>query len=190
MRNKHVSKTELTREVIMEVARELLVEKGYASVSMRQIANKINCSHGAIYYYFKNKAELFYALVEEHFLMLEEKMEEIMQESSEKSEKLRKLLLGFIEFGLNNQSHYEIMFLIKDKEVLHFLNRSPAQTYKLFANHLANLSGKRLTITEIWSIFLALHGFVTHYLRHIVCFLEVEEMANYHVAMLMKWTEN
>src|SRR5690625_6951788 len=65
--NNKGNKTELTREVIMGVARELLVEKGYANVSMRQIANKINCSHGAIYYHFKNKAELFYALVEDHF---------------------------------------------------------------------------------------------------------------------------
>lgn len=183
------NKTELTRSIIIDVARELLVEKGYANVSMRQIANEINCSHGAIYYHFKNKAELFYALVEDHFLMLDRKMDEIIEEPTEKSEKLRKLLLGFIKFGLDYQSHFEIMFLIKDEEVLHFLNQSPSKTYQKFARHIAELSDKQLTVQEVWSIFLSLHGFVTHYLRHIVSFKEVKKMAEFHVEMLIKWTK-
>jgi len=186
--NNKGNKTELTREVIMGVARELLVEKGYANVSMRQIANKINCSHGAIYYHFKNKAELFYALVEDHFSILNKKMVEVLQEPKDNSEKLRNLLLGFIEFGLNYQSHYEIMFLIKDKEVLHFLNKSPMKTYEKFAQAVSKLSTKQLTIQEIWSIFLSLHGFVSHYLRHVISFEEVKEMAMFHVEMLCKWT--
>src|SRR5690625_1903875 len=186
--NNKGNKTELTREVIMGVARELLVEKGYANVSMRQIANKINCSHGAIYYHFKNKAELFYALVEDHFSILNKKVVEVLQEQKDNSEKLRNLLLGFIEFGINYQSHYEIMFLIKDKEVLHFLNKSPMQTYHQFAQAVSRLSSKPLTIQEIWSIFLSLHGFVSHYLRHVVSFNEVKEMAEFHVEMLCKWT--
>src|SRR5699024_6182048 len=174
------------KEVIMDVARDLLVEKGYANVSMRQIANKMNCSHGAIYYHFENKAALFYALVENHFSLLEDKMNEVMEEQIEDTEKLRKLLLGFIKFGLENQGHYEIMFLIKDPEVLHFLNRSPSITYEKFAKHVAALSEKQLTVREIWSIFLSLHGFVTHYLRHVVKFHDVEEMADYHVNILIK----
>src|SRR5690625_3767107 len=163
--NKKRNKTELTRNIIMDVARELLVEKGYANVSMRQIANEINCSHGAIYYHFKNKAELFYALVEDHFLILTKKIDEVLQEQKDSEEKLRNLFIGFIEFGLNYQSHYEIMFLIKDKEVLHFLNKSPMQTYEKFAQAVSKLSPKPLTIQEIWSIFLSLHGFVSHYLQ-------------------------
>lgn len=189
METKKTNKTELTREVIMDVARDLLVEKGYTNVSMRQIANQIKCSHGAIYYHFKNKAELFYALVEDHFLRLDRKIDEALEETANNAEILRKLLLGFIEFGLNYQSHYEIMFLIKDKEVLHFLNKSPAKTYEKFAKAVAKLSERKLSIQEIWSIFLSLHGFVSHYLRHIVHFKEVEEMAKFHVEMLCKWTE-
>lgn len=182
------NKIELTRENIMYVAQELLVEKGYVHVSMRQIANEMNCSHGAIYYHFKNKAELFYALVEEHFLLLEKRMEIIIAEKVDKSEKLKKLLLGFIQFGLTHQGHYEIMFLIKDKEVLHFLNRSPAKTYEKFAKHIAMLSETRLSVKEVWSIFISLHGFVTHYLRHVVSYEDVEEMARAHVEMIIRWT--
>ena len=62
---------ELTREMIMEAARNLFVRNGYQHVSMRQIAKELGYSHGALYYHFENKAALFYALVEEHFFMLE-----------------------------------------------------------------------------------------------------------------------
>src|SRR5690625_1975226 len=113
--NRNRKKTELTRERIMDVARELLVEKGYVNVSMRQIANELNCSHGAIYYHFKNKAELFYALVEDHFLMLEEKMNRTIKEPIEKEEKLRKLLLGFIQDRKStrlNSSHVAISYAV------------------------------------------------------------------------------
>jgi len=181
-------KTELTRESIMEDARELLVKKGYANVSMRNIANEMMCSHGAIYYYFKNKAELFYALVKDDFARLEEKMEQVIEDPINQSEKLRSLLLGFIEFGLTNQSHYEIMFLVKDEEVLHYINQEPSKTYQKFAYHVSELSERKLLIQEVWSIFLSLHGFVTHHLRHVVHFKEVESSARFHVDMLVKWT--
>ena len=108
---------ELTQEMIMDAARELFIEHGYQQVSMRQIAKKLGCSHGAIYYHFKNKAELFYALVVNHFDMLETKLDEILTKEIAPIEKLRTIMLGFIEFGLTYQSHYEIMFLKKDPEV-------------------------------------------------------------------------
>ena len=51
-------KQELTREMIMNVARNLFVQQGYQHTSMRKIATELGYSHGSIYYHFKNKAEL------------------------------------------------------------------------------------------------------------------------------------
>ncbi|MFS0577484.1 TetR/AcrR family transcriptional regulator [Sporosarcina sp. 179-K 3D1 HS] len=177
---------DLTREMIMDAARDLFIVKGYQHVSMRQIAKELDYSHGAIYYHFTNKAELFYALVEEHFNMLERKLKEIMEASLAPPEKLEAVLLGFIEFGLNHQSHYEIMFLIKDEEVRDYLNQSPNETYELFAQTVHSLCGKQLSIQEVWSIFLSLHGFVTHYLRHVLQYEDVADMAKAHVQFLSK----
>lgn len=50
---------ELSREMIMDRARELFVTKGYQHVSMRQVAKELNCSHGAIYYHLKIKQSYF-----------------------------------------------------------------------------------------------------------------------------------
>ncbi|KKE78233.1 TetR/AcrR family transcriptional regulator [Bacilli bacterium] len=180
---------ELTRDMIMDAARDLFVEKGYQQVSMRQIAKKLNYSHGAIYYHFKNKAELFYALVKNHFLMLDQKIEEIVNDEASNEEKLGQLFFGYIEFGLTHQNHYEIMFLTKDDEVRNFINESPMVTYQKFANQVSKLSEKQMTIREIWSIFISLHGFVTHYLGHITTFDEVKSAARFHVNMLLRWTK-
>lgn len=177
---------ELTREMIMEAAQDLFVKKGYEHVSMRQIAKELNYSHGAIYYHFKNKAELFYALVEQHFHMLDEKLEEMIKKNIPEVEKLHEVLLGFIEFGLTHQSHYEMMFLIKDEEVKNFINERPHKVYEKFAQSVYLLSEKRATIQEVYSVFLSLHGFVTHYCRHVNTYEDVRELAKAHVKFLLK----
>lgn len=177
---------ELTREMIMDAARELFVQKGYRHVSMRQIAQKLNYSHGALYYHFKNKAELFYALVDKHFQMLKEELDHILQQDLEDIEKLMQIFIGYIKFGLTYQNHYEIMFLIKDEEIKDYINQEPNQTYEKFAQSVYTLCGKKVSIPQIWSVFLSLHGFVTHYCRHIISYEEVEGLAVQHAKFLIK----
>ncbi|AMA71504.1 MULTISPECIES: TetR/AcrR family transcriptional regulator [Aneurinibacillus] len=177
---------ELTRERILDVARELFVTHGYRNVSMRQIARELGYSHGSIYYHFQNKAELFYALVREYFSLLDKKLETIMRKPGHSLEKLEEVLLGFIEFGFTHQSHYEIMFLIKDDEVNHYLCQEPTISYNKFADLVHKLSDGRADSTKIWSLFLSLHGFVSHYCRSGQTFADVETMAKAHVGFLLK----
>src|SRR5690606_18930731 len=110
-------KEELSREKIMDVAHELFVQKGYQHVSMRQIAKELNYSHGAIYYHFTNKADLFYAMVVQDFELLNSVLNQIINQEISPEEKVKKILLGYIEFGLTHRSQYELMFLINDEEV-------------------------------------------------------------------------
>ncbi|SFB13884.1 MULTISPECIES: TetR/AcrR family transcriptional regulator [unclassified Bacillus (in: firmicutes)] len=177
---------ELTREMIMDAANDLFVKKGYQHVSMRQIANELKYSHGAIYYHFKNKAELFYALVEKHFQILDDVLEKIMLKELPPREKLISVLVGFIEFGITHQSHYEIMFLTKDEEVRSFINQGPNKSYEKFAYSVFTLSDKKLTLQEIWLIFLSLHGFITHYSRHVSTYSEVKDLAYSHANFLLR----
>lgn len=177
---------ELSREMIMDAARDLFAEKGFQHVSMRQIAKELGYSHGAIYYHFQNKAELFFALVESHFHMLNSALEEIMKKDLQNQEKLKEIFIGYMEFGLTYQSHYEIMFLIKDEEVRNFINQEPNHTYEKFAQSVYSLYGKNISVQDVWSIFLSLHGFVTQYCRHVVSFEEVKGMAEAHAKFLLK----
>jgi AcrR family transcriptional regulator len=177
---------ELTRERILDAARELFVTHGYRNVSMRQIARELGYSHGSIYYHFENKAELFYALLSEGFALLSQRFHEIMRcEERTPKVKLEDILLGFIEFGLTHQSHYEIMFLIKDEEVRSCLRQEPNESYEQFASAVYTLSGEKADISRIWSVFLSLHGFVSHYYKTEQTFSDVESAAKAHVRFLL-----
>ena len=54
------------REAILDVARTVFSEEGYASASMSAIAARLGGSKGTLYNYFKNKAELFEAFVRDY----------------------------------------------------------------------------------------------------------------------------
>ena len=51
------------RKSILDTAARLILEKGYHGVGMREIALQSGASKALLYYYFKNKAELFYAII-------------------------------------------------------------------------------------------------------------------------------
>jgi AcrR family transcriptional regulator len=53
-----------SRERLLETATELFAEKGYAGASVREIVEKAGVSKPVLYYYFKSKEGLFYAILE------------------------------------------------------------------------------------------------------------------------------
>ncbi|MCA1319125.1 TetR/AcrR family transcriptional regulator [Bacillus tianshenii] len=177
---------ELTQEKIMDAARELFTNKGYQHVSMRQIATSLGYSHGALYYHFKNKAELFYAMIEKDFKWLDQWLEEVLASDLNNEEKIREVLLKFIQFGLENKSHYEMMFMVGDEDVRNYINTGPNKSYEKFAYSLVTLSNHRISIQKTWSVFLSLHGFVSHYCRCEESFEEVEPLAKGHVDFILK----
>ncbi len=51
-------------EIIINIAKQLFSEKGYAATGIREIAEKSGLSLGNFYNYFKNKEELFKRLID------------------------------------------------------------------------------------------------------------------------------
>ena len=52
------------RQRLLETATELFAEKGYAGTSVREIVEKAGVSKPVLYYYFKSKDGLFYAILD------------------------------------------------------------------------------------------------------------------------------
>ena len=67
---RHHQAREATRRAILDAALALFVADGYAQVSLRNIAAKVEYSPGAIYSYFSSKDDIFFALAEEGFRLL------------------------------------------------------------------------------------------------------------------------
>lgn len=186
MSPRKASSQELTKEMIINEARTQFVENGFHQVSMRSIAKQLGCSHGALYYHFKNKAELFYAIIEEYFIALNKLLEGIGDGLGNNQTKLQKLFLSFIEFGLKHQSEYEMMFMIRNTEVNALSQDAANLSYQKFAQSVQSLSRKNLLISDIYSAFIALHGFVAHYRGFVSCFEEAKEAAHLHVNFIVK----
>ena len=100
------------RVLILDAARSIFLEKGYHLTSIRNIAEKIEYSHGTIYLYFKEKDEIFHALHEEGFRRLLEQMSPL-QYVSEPFEKLKAMGKVYMEFAKNNKDFYDLMFIMQ-----------------------------------------------------------------------------
>jgi AcrR family transcriptional regulator len=181
------SHEELSKSIILDVARDLFASNGYASLSMRKIANVLQCSHGAIYYHFKNKAEIFYEIVECDFEKLDQELHEVMSDgTTSNDEKLFLLLYRYLKFGLTNQNHYEVMFLIRDDDVKSYLQEGPNKSLQLFGEAISTLVAKPITSKDIYSLFLSLHGFVTHFCRAETNFEDIKDLCKSHAQFLIK----
>ncbi|OON72756.1 TetR/AcrR family transcriptional regulator [Streptomyces tsukubensis] len=60
------SRTAETRRVLLNAAREVFCEQGFAEASIAAVVERADSSVGSLYHHFGGKAELFLALWEEH----------------------------------------------------------------------------------------------------------------------------
>jgi len=187
---RRVVEQELSRERILDAARELFVSEGYRAVSMRKIASKLGYSHGSIYYYFQDKAELFYALVVEDFNNLIVRQTDLLYRFERRDvNALKELMLEFVRFGLENPHHYEIMFLIRDPELKRYSRTEQAENMNLFASIVQEcLNGhpdrERIQFSVPWNLFMSLHGLISYSNQFELTYEEVLPLAKQHVDLL------
>ncbi len=101
------------QKIILNAAMELFVQEGYNSVSIRKIAQKIEYSPGSIYTYFTDKDSIFYALHVEGFDILFQK-QLASQGINDPRERLLAHGKAYIQFALENQEYYDIMFIMRE----------------------------------------------------------------------------
>jgi len=181
---------ELSREKIMGIARKMFVESGYRGASMRKIAQELGYSHGAIYYHFKDKAELFCAIVAHDFSDLTGILEQLINApANPEYSKLQMIFLGFIEYGFTHKSQYELMFLIDDPDLYAYSQTEKNESYDKFAKavfHALGITGEHSPGYAMipWTLFLALHGFVSYYLHTEQTYEDIEPLAKVHAKFL------
>jgi len=130
--------------------------------------------------------DLFNAIVDVDFSTLNNLLEDAIEGPEDDSVKLKNVFLLFIEFGLNNQSQYEFMFVARYAEVESLSQEAAFLSYQKFAESVQSLSKKRLAVKDVWSAFLALHGFVAHHRGFATNFEEAKMSAESHVEFILK----
>jgi AcrR family transcriptional regulator len=99
-----------TRQQLLLAALKSFADRGYAATSVQEIVDAAQVSKPALYYYFKDKAELFQALVDhahdERFRL----MQAAANRGQTIAEKLEDVVATIFEFSLRNRELMRLAF--------------------------------------------------------------------------------
>ena len=71
---------EITRNQLLDAAEQVFNEKGVARTSLAEIAQAAGLTRGAVYWHFKNKADVFHAMLERVKLPIDEMVDQLSAE--------------------------------------------------------------------------------------------------------------
>lgn len=108
--NRKERQKEELRGKILEAAKALFIEHGFEDTSIRNIAEKIEYSPTTIYLYFKDKDDIFYALHQEGFVLLNQYLR-ALQNVTDPFERLKAICKAYVAFALENREFYDLMFI-------------------------------------------------------------------------------
>ena len=94
---------------ILDTARELLLEKGLNATSINQIAKRAELSVGAIYFYYKDKEELFAALQLEGLELLHEAIRKAVAKKAAPDKKIRAIAMAYLQFSEERKNYFDII---------------------------------------------------------------------------------
>lgn len=98
------------RTQILDAARQLFARDGYEAVTMRELARKIHYTATALYYHFPDKESLLLELCQRDFLALAAYLQRLGR-SADPVERIRKMGVAYVNFGLKFPQHYRLMFM-------------------------------------------------------------------------------
>lgn len=81
------------KQKIIKVANELFMKNGYLATSTRDISNALNITQPALYHHFKNKEEIYVAVLEDFALEIGDSLHQYNQKELPKGEILKEMAL-------------------------------------------------------------------------------------------------
>lgn len=116
MARKTKEDAELTRQRIIDAAREVFLLRGVSRSTLEHIATQADVTRGAVYWHFKDKTEIFHALRNQVFLPLIDRMDDTLttESSDDPLTQIEKSMCDTInELNLNTRMRqtYEIMMI-------------------------------------------------------------------------------
>lgn len=93
------AEAEATREALLDAAEVIFLERGVSRTSLEQIARQAGMTRGAVYWHFKNKSDLFHAMLERVKMPLRQLLDDVEdpERPNEPLESLRRATLHVVE---------------------------------------------------------------------------------------------
>jgi len=100
---------EVQREQILAEAALLFAQRGYASTSMNEVAERCGVSKPALYHYFKDKNELLAFICEEHLARLKAVVLEVEALGLDPEPAIRLMIRRFVEEYADAQNEHRVL---------------------------------------------------------------------------------
>ncbi len=126
---------ERLRQEILAAATRLLVETGDEdAVSIRAIAGAVGVTTPSIYLHFADKTELLWAVCEEQFRQLDERLQAAGATTDDPLESLKRRGQAYVRFGLDNAEAYRIILMGRKADVPEGVGVEEVQRSAAFAH--------------------------------------------------------
>ncbi|MFD0710375.1 TetR/AcrR family transcriptional regulator [Paenibacillus sp. GCM10027626] len=114
MSRKQELRAEETKQSILAAATQLFGERGYDTVTMREIAKQAGCSHTTIYIYFHDKEALLHLLSMPPLDQLKQQLTDILHTAQQSAEqKWKAICKEMVRFCFMNKTMYPIFFNVR-----------------------------------------------------------------------------
>ncbi len=97
------------RDIIIEASRELFARFGYKKTTMDDIAGAMRKGKSSLYYYFKNKEDIFTAVIELESQLLFNQLSDIVDSGRKASEKLHDYVMTRMETISKLQNYQNVL---------------------------------------------------------------------------------
>lgn len=160
-----------TRQKLLDCAREEFLEKGYMKASLRNICKEADVTTGALYFFFRDKEDLFAALVEEPLQQLYEAM--AAHYAMERENEAMVAELNLEEDGDLESSRQIISHMYANREAfLLILTKSQGSRFEQCMDEVVEISEKQYrtlcdTVTNA-SGRPRVDDYLTHFMAHIM----------------------
>ena len=101
-----------TETQILEAAKKVFIQKGYAGARMQEIADEAKINKSMLHYYYRNKESLFERILEDAIEAVIPKLVEALMSEGTVIQKLERLVRSYIDTILENS--YLPMFLLHE----------------------------------------------------------------------------
>ncbi|MCP3901404.1 MAG: TetR/AcrR family transcriptional regulator [Desulfobacteraceae bacterium] len=126
----------------------LMEKKDFDSITTSEIASEAGVTEGLIYKYFKDKKDLLYKILEEHFQIFQEKIDITIENKTNSIERLEVIINTSLESWTASKVFAKILLL----EVRSYPDYYKSRAYeliKVYAKTVTNIIGQGIEAGEI-----------------------------------------
>lgn len=98
------------QENILDIARNLMREKGVAALSLNEIARQLGMKTPSLYVYYANKMALYDALFRRGIELFAQRMAASIEQGGPLFEKLQRAMEAYMAFAIENPELYQLVF--------------------------------------------------------------------------------